>query len=136
MAELNFNASEIPEDSFEPAPESDYSLQIIRSEMKETNAGTGQYLELRIQILDEPFTGKLIFERLNLINPNPTAVKIANRTLADICIACGTQEIEDSEELHGIEFKGHVVIDVDESGEYPPQNAVKKYYAPEGKKKK
>ena len=127
MVEMNFNAEEVPEDSFEPAPEDTYNLQIIQSDMKDTKAGTGQYLELRIQILDEPYTGKLIFERLNLINPNEVAVKIANRTLADICLACGLDSIEDSEELHGIEFKGKVIIKEDESGDYPPQNEIKKY---------
>lgn len=129
MATINFNPSEVPEDSFEPVPEGEYACQIIRSEMKDNRAKTGQYLEMRIQVLDEPYTGRLIFERLNLVNPNETAVKIAKRTLADICEACGKgdEEIEDSEELHGIEFKAKVTIREDESGDYPPQNEIKKY---------
>lgn len=136
MSQIAFNAGEVPEDSFEPVPEGEYTCHIIRSEMKENRAGTGQFLELRVQVLDEPYTGKLIFERLNLINPNETAVKIANRTLADICIAVGKMEIEDSEELHGVEFKANIEIVIDESGEYPPQNEIKKYKAIEGNKKK
>lgn len=129
MATLNFNANEIPEDEgFEPIPEGEYSCQIIRSEMKDTKAGTGQYLELRVQILDAPYTGRLIFERLNLINPNEVAVKIANRTLADICLACGVDEVEDSEELHGIEFVAKVVM-TEANGDYPPGNEIKKYKA-------
>lgn len=129
MAHLNFNASEVPEDEgFAPIPAGVYNCQIIQSEMKDTKAGTGQYLELRVQVLDEPYTGRLIFERLNLINPNPTAVKIANRTLADLCIACGVDEVEDSEELHGIEFKAKVAV-TEGNGDYPPQNEVKKYSA-------
>ena len=128
MATLPFNATEVPEDSFEPVPDAEYSAQIIRSEMKETKAKTGQFLELRVQILDEPYTGRLIFERLNLINQNEVAVKIANRTLADIVLACGLEEIEDSEELHGIEFL--IKVETEEgSGDYPPQNVVKKYKA-------
>jgi hypothetical protein len=70
-----------------------------------------------------------VFERLNLINPNEVAVRIANRTLADICEACGKKEIDDTEELHGIEFVGVLAIREDESGEYAPQNEVKKYKA-------
>jgi hypothetical protein len=90
MAGLNFNANDVPEDEgFQPIPEGDYTCQIVQSEMKDTKAGTGQYLELRIQVLEEPYVGRLVFERLNLINPNETAVKIANRTLADICEAVG-----------------------------------------------
>jgi len=129
MAAINFNANEVPEDEgFEPIPAGDYSMQIIESTMKDTKAGTGQYLELRIQVLDAPHTGRLIFERLNLINPNAVAVKIANRTLADICEACGVMEVEDSEELHGIEFTGKVAI-TEAQGDYPPNNEIKKYKA-------
>jgi len=128
MANLPFNAKDVPEDLFDPLPDGEYTAQIIRSEMKETKAKTGEFLELRVQVLDEPYTGRLIFERLNLINQNEVAVKIANRTLADICLACGLEEIEDSEELHGIEFI--IKLETDEgSGDYPPQNVVKKYKA-------
>lgn len=127
MTTLNFNANEVPEDEgFEQIPEGEYSCQIIRSEMKDTKAGTGQYLELRVQILDAPYTGRLIFERLNLINQNEVAVKIANRTLADICLACGLDKVEDSEELHGIEFIAKVV-ETEAQGDYPPGNEIKKY---------
>ncbi len=135
MSQIAFNAGEVPEDAFEPVPEGTYTCHIIRSEMIENKAGTGQFLELRVQVLDAPYTGKLIFERLNLINPNETAVKIANRTLADICIAVGKMEIEDSEELHGVEFKANIIVKEDESGEYPPQNEIKKYKPIESKKK-
>jgi len=128
MAQLNFNANEVESSDFEPIPAGDYTCQIVQSEMKETKAGTGQYLELRIQVLDEPYTGRLVFERLNLINPNDTAVKIANRTLADICTAVGVMEPEDSEELHGIEFTASVKVE-EARGDFPPSNSVKKYKA-------
>ena len=129
MAKIDFNASEVPEDTgFEPIPEGDYMCQIVQSDMKENKKKTGQYLELRVQIQEEPYVGRLVFERLNLINPNETAVKIANRTLADICEACGVDEVEDSEELHGIEFVAHVVV-TEPQGDYPAGNEVKKYIA-------
>ena len=127
MTKLDFNVSDAPEDEgFEPLPEGTYTAHIIQSEMKETRAGTGQYLELRVQILDEPYTGRLVFERLNLINPNETAVAIAQRTLAELCKAVGLEEIEDSEELHGKEFQVKLAIQP-EQGDYPPSNIVKKF---------
>ncbi len=127
MATLNFKASEVPEDKgFEVLPAGTYTGHIIQSEMKETKAGTGMFLELRIQVLDEPYTGRLVFERLNLVNPNETAVKIAQRTLADLCEACGVDEVEDSEELHGIEFMMDVKIDPPR-GDWGESNSVKKY---------
>jgi len=130
MATLNFNAEEVPvDDGFEPIPRGTYSAQIIQSEMKDNKKKTGKYLELRIQILDAPYSGRLIFERLNLVNPNDVAVKIAKKTLAKILGAMKLSEIEDSEELHGIEFQVLVDIEGEDGGDYPPQNVVKKYIA-------
>ena len=128
MAQLNFNVKDAPEDNYEPLPAGTYAAHIVQSEMKETKAGNGMYLELRIQILDEPYTGRLVFDRLNLVNPNDTAVQIAQRTLAQICKACGLEEVEDSEEFHGIEM--NVTLGIQEgSGNYGPSNVVKKYAA-------
>jgi hypothetical protein len=129
MAQLNFNSTEVPEDEgFKPLPEGEYTVQIIQSEMKETKAGTGHFLELRMQVLDGDHVGRLLFDRLNLINPNETAVKIAQRTLADICEATGVLEVEDSEELHGIEMIAKVVIKPAQ-GDWPEGNEIKKYKA-------
>lgn len=129
MATLNFKASEVPEDKgFEVIPAGTYNAHIIESTMKETRSGTGFFLELRIQILDEPYTGRLVFERLNLVNPNEIAVKIAQRTLADLCEACNVDEVADSEELHGIEFQIELKIDPPR-GDWGESNSVKKYMA-------
>lgn len=127
MAQVQFNVKDAPEaEGFEVIPAGDYSAQIIQSDMKENKAQTGHYLELRIQLLDEEYQGRLVFERLNLDNPNETAVKIAQRTLAEICNACGILELEDSEELHGIEMTVRVAIDPPK-GDYGASNSVKKY---------
>ena len=129
MATLNFNTADAPEeDSFDAIPAGTYTAQIIRSEMKDTKAGTGQFLELRLQILDEPHTGRLIFERLNLINPNEVAVKIAQKTLAQICKAVGVLEVEESEELHAREMIVEVIVEP-AKGDWPESNSIKKYLA-------
>lgn len=129
MATINFTASEVPEDTgFELIPAGNYTAHIIESNMKDTKAGNGQFLELRIQILDDPYTGRLVFERLNLINPNATAVKIAKRTLADMCEALGLDDVEDSEELHGKEFQIKLVVEP-AKGDWPESNSIKKYSA-------
>jgi hypothetical protein len=126
MATLNFNAAEAPADDFDTLPAGEYTAQIIQSEMKDTKSGTGQYLEMRVQILDEPFTGRLIFERLNLVNPNNTAVMIAQRTLAQICKALDIESLEDSEELHFREMNIKVGIRPPK-GDFPASNEIKKY---------
>lgn len=123
MAQLSFNANEVNDDLL---PAGEYVCQIIQSEMKNNAAGTGEYLELRVQVLDEDYQGMLIFERLNLVHPNKQAERIASRTLRDICMACGVIELEDTESLHEIEFIAKVAIQ-ESKNDYPPSNVVKKY---------
>lgn len=129
MAQLNFNAEDAPESDFEPIPKDDYLCQVIQSDMKATKAGDGSFLELRIQVVEEgDYHGRLLFERFNLQNPNETAVRIAQRQLAELCEAVGVLSVEDSEELHGIEFVARVDIEP-AKGDYGPQNRIKKFIA-------
>lgn len=104
MADLRgFNAHSIePISSFEPLPAGKYLAAIIGSEMKSTKAGNGAYLELTFQIIDGEYRGRRLWARLNLDNPNPSAVKIARAELAAICRAVGVLEPQDSCELHDL----------------------------------
>jgi hypothetical protein len=96
-----FNANDTPPaDNFEPLPPGWYTAHITDSEEKETKAGTGSYLQLVIEILEGPFKGRLLWDRLNLNNPNGTAVEIAKRTLSAICLAVNVAAPRDSSELH------------------------------------
>ena len=44
--------------------------------MRPTKDGRGQHLWVEIDILDGPYAGRKLFDRLNLINANPTTVEI------------------------------------------------------------
>ncbi len=114
MAQLGatFDASQVdPSQPFETLPPGDYRVQIVASEMRPTKAGTGQYLWMEMEILDGPFSGKRVFDRLNLINPNQQAADIAQRTLSAICHAVGRMQVSDSEELHFKPLLVKVVVD-------------------------
>ena len=89
-------------DDYSPIPSGRYPAMIVKSEYKKTKAGDGSYLQLNIKIHEGKHKGKMVFDRLNLNNPNPVAVEIANKALNTICQACGKVGVQDSEELHGI----------------------------------
>ncbi len=82
MADLgNFNANDVePTTDFEPIPAGKYLAVITDSEMKRTKAGTGHYLQLAFQIIEGPYKNRFLWARLNLDNPNATAVQIARGT--------------------------------------------------------
>ena len=101
MASLNFDASAVePQQSFDALPVGRYEVIITDSEMKDTKAGTGQYLQLTFSVTGGQHDGRKLWSRLNLVNPNATAVGIAERELSAICHCVGIITPADSEELH------------------------------------
>lgn len=104
MADLRgFDANSVePTGDFEPLPAGKYLAVITDSGMKPTKAGTGSYLQLAFEILDGTFKGRKQWARLNLDNPNATAVQIARAELSAICRAVGVMAPNDSTELHNL----------------------------------
>jgi hypothetical protein len=103
MAKLGgtFDAASVePNAPLEALPPGEYKVQILQSEMRPTKAGTGQMLWLDMEVLEGPLKGRHVYDQLNLINPNPAAEEIAQRTLSAICHAVGKLQVADSEELH------------------------------------
>jgi hypothetical protein len=86
--------------NFEPMPAGKYQAMVVSSEMKPTKAGTGKYLELQFEVTEGVHQGRMFWDRLNVVNPNPTAVDIAERELASLGKACGLQTVTDSQQLH------------------------------------
>jgi len=104
MANLNgFDANEVePTTTFEPLPAGKYLAAITESEMKPTKSGSGSYLQLTFTILEGEYKNRVLWARLNLNNPNATAVKIARGELSAICRAVGVLQPRDSVDLHNL----------------------------------
>lgn len=127
MANLgNFNANDHePAAAPEILPPGDYTVQIVKSDMKDTKTG-GQMLVLEMEVMDGSFARRRVWDRLNLVNSNQTAVDIANRTLSAICHAIGRLSVSDREELHMMPIVAKVVVRPAQ-GQYGPANEVKGY---------
>lgn len=126
MAAFTFNAEQVkPQDDFSPVPAGDYIAQVTESEIKATKSGTGQMLTLRWQILDGQFKGRLVFDRINIINQNPTAQQIGQSQLSSICRAAGVMQLADSVQLHNRPCIITVKIRKDE--QYGDGNEVRAY---------
>ena len=104
MPSLNgFNANDVdPNVGFEPIPAGKYLVLIIDSKTKQTKNGAGEYLQLEFEIVDGPYKGRKVWERLTLKHPNEQTVKIARGNLSAICRAVGVMKPNDSVELHNI----------------------------------
>ena len=129
MSLLNFDATAVaPANPLDPVPAGDYTVCIVDSEMKPTSSGNGYYLQLTLEVLEGEFSGRKIFDRLNLDNPNRQAVEIAQRTLSAICHAVGVLQVQDSAQLHDKPLVAKVAVRA-ARGEYGPSNEVKGYKA-------
>jgi hypothetical protein len=115
MALINFKASSVQieerSNSFAPLPAGEYEMLIVKSETKPTKANNGHYLELEMHVISGQHSGRRHWERLNLDNPNAQAVKIAQESLAKLCMAIGIDDVEDSEALHDQPFVAEIGID-------------------------
>lgn len=130
---VNFDKHLEETPSYGLIPDGTYPAIITASEMKPTKAGTGQYLQLTIDLQGDQYSGRKVWDRLNLVNPNQQAVAIAHRTLNDLAIACGIDlsqpdALADSEVLH---FQPILVDVVTEKGTggYEASNGIKRYHA-------
>lgn len=98
-----FDANQVdPNVEFEPIPAGKYLAMIIDSEEKVTRAGSGSYLQLTFQILEGEYKGRFVWARLNLNNPNATAVQIAKAELSALCRAVGVMTPQDPADLHNL----------------------------------
>lgn len=129
MAKLDFDATNIsPQTAFEPLPAGWYQVAITASENKPTKDNSGAYLQLELTVTDGPMKGRKVFDRLNLWNPNQTAVEIAYRTLSAICHATGKIQVGDSTELHNVLLEAKVALRPASAG-YEASNDIKGYRA-------
>jgi len=126
MPQFQFDASEVapPQPkSFEPLERGMYQAIVIDSAIKPTKAGTGEYIELVLQVIDGPQSGRRLWERLNVSNPNKTAEDIARSQLASLCQAVGVSKLTATEQLHDIPFQ--IQVDIDRKD--PTRNRVMAY---------
>ena len=85
---------------------------------------------LTFQVIEGEYKNRLLWARLNLDNPNATAVQIARAELSAICRATGVLAPNDSLELHNLPLVIHVRCKRrDDTGEIT--NEIKGYSAKE-----
>lgn len=113
---------------FDPLPKDDYLAKIVESDVKVTAKKDGKYIKLKFKILQGEFKGRFVWTNINIVNPNPVAVEIAQKELATLCRACGKGAIQDTQELHETPFMMKLKI-TPAKGDYPAGNTPIGYYA-------
>lgn len=129
MPTFSFDATEFePQQqskAYDPLERGMYKGIVIDSSIKQTKAGNGEYIELVIQVIDGVHSGRRLWERLNVSNPNKTAEDIARSQLALLCQAVNVTKLTETEQLHDKPFLMQVDIDRKD----PSRNRIMGYQA-------
>jgi hypothetical protein len=109
--------------NFEPLPAGWYTATISQAELKDTKAGTGQYIKLRYDITGPSHQGRVVFGNLNIKNPSPEAEKIGRADLGEIMRAIGLGNVSDTDQLIGGQLG--IKLAIKEDAQYGASNEVK-----------
>lgn len=124
----DFDTSSVePAAGFYALPAGWYPVQVSNAEIQDTKSGTGKYLKLELEVIGDIHSGRKVFARMNIVNPNPQAVQIAMRELAAVGQALNLAAITDTAELIGGQLQVKLVVKAEAGQE--PQNEVKGYKA-------
>jgi len=121
------DAMPVSEKSYEPLPAGWYTASITAAELKNTKAGTGQYIAIRYDIIGPSHQGRIVFGNLNIRNPNPKAEEIGRQQLGEIMRGIGIAKVQDTDELIGGQLS--IKVDIRSSEQYGDQNEVKGFKA-------
>ena len=134
MSLLNttFNVTELPEsnNNFDPLPAGWYQVNIKGAELKDTKAGTGQYIAVQYDVLGPTHQGRVVFGNLNIRNPNPKAEEIGHQQLGELMRSIGLPSLQDTDQLIGGSLS--IKLSIRKSEEYGDSNDVKGFKALEG----
>lgn len=120
-----FTLDTLPKGSnnFEALPPNIYEATITQAELKDTKAGTGQYIKIRYDIVGPTHQGRVVFGNFNIKNPNPKAEEIGRQQLGEMMTAIGIAKVNNTDQLIGARLKIKLVVRSSE--EYGEQNDIK-----------
>jgi len=131
--ETPFDINDIPVEEkrdFDPIPAGWYTAAIAGADIKETKAGTGNYIAVRFDVTGPEHQGRVVWTNLNTRNPNPKAEEIGRRQLGSIMRAIGVTKLEDTDQLLGGNLS--IKVSVREDPKYGASNEVGSYKAIDG----
>jgi hypothetical protein len=126
MAEIRFDPDNVEDDGndFTPLPAGRYLVEIIESDTRPTKNGSGEYVHLKMRVVEGPYENRYLFDNLNYINQNQQTQQIAQKSLRRLCRLCEVEgELQNTEQLHFHRF--HASVSIRKDTGWGEQNAVR-----------
>ena len=132
MVAFNFNTQNLPDggDGFDLIPTGWYAGFADETGINPTRDGAGAYIKARFRIQGPAHANRVIFKNFNIRNSNDKAVEIGYRELGQWCHSAGRPAINDTQELHGALVEFYVTTRNDPTGQYEPQNEIRRFRKP------
>lgn len=129
LASVDLAATSTPDNS--PLPPGDYTATIHAAELQTTKAGTGKMVYVRLDVTGPTRAGAVVFDRMLVQHPNPTAQEIGIARFSALCIALGYKPgapPKDTKELIGKSVG--IKTKIRTSEQYGDSAEVVTYFAP------
>lgn len=130
-----FDVKDAPEDEgFLSIPAGRYEATIGEADVKDTASKTGQYINLRLDIIGPTQEGRVVFAKINIKNDSEKAEQIGRSQLGSIQRAAGISVLSDTDQLVGARLMIKVArVKNEEFGDAEGfQNEVKGFSAVDG----
>jgi len=116
---------------YSPLKPGDYQVRVTEADVQATKAGDGKYIYVRLDVEGPTGAGRVVFDRMIVLHPNPTAVEIGKGRFAQLCVAAGFEKKPGGTKA----LIGKAVtakLKVEKSKQYGDRNAVQSFKAPSG----
>jgi hypothetical protein len=121
MAVINQNLQNYTAQDYNPIPPGEYDFEIRDSDVVDTKTGK-RMIKLTCRVVGPTHAGRVVFENF-LLGQEVAMARL--KTLATVSGHPRPDYIQDTQELHGLKFRGNVGIR--EQDGYAPQNHIKTF---------
>ena len=74
------------DNEYEVIPEGEYNVVVIDSEIRQNKTKDGEYINVKMEILEGPYKGRYIFTSFNIKNKTAKAVEIGFKKLKSLLV--------------------------------------------------
>lgn len=116
-----------PSGDFGPVPKGTYRVKVVSAETKETKAGNGEMLKVRLDIIGPTNAGRVVWDDILIKHPSEEGQRIGRERFATLCRAGGLRNPKSTDELLGKEVDAFIKVETSE--QYGDRNRVSFYSA-------
>lgn len=106
-------------------PEGTYHVEITEGDVKQSASG-GTYVQFKYKVVEGPCMNRVLFDRFNIINPNPESVRIGRQQLISLADSVGINDPSNTDPFIGKHTLAKVTIE-EGKGNYGDSNRIKGY---------